>query len=148
MRDTSCVWYLVLLKNVPFQEIFETSDPIVVLQKKNNQKPLSNFTFKKSRNMSRKSYNLWSHDCVKSVQIRSYFWSVFSCIRTEYRKIWTRNNSVFEHFSRNALLDAKNVWKLSLLLLNCLCIVFNIIIKDILYRRGQCIPVRTVVPWR
>ena len=22
--------------------------------------------------------------CVKSVQIRSYFWSVFSCIRTEY----------------------------------------------------------------
>ena len=25
----------------------------------------------------------WTH-CVKSVQIRSYFWSVFSCIRTEY----------------------------------------------------------------
>ena len=22
--------------------------------------------------------------CVRSVQIRSYFWSVFSCIRTEY----------------------------------------------------------------
>ena len=22
--------------------------------------------------------------CVKNVQIRSYFWSVFSCIRTEY----------------------------------------------------------------
>ena len=26
-------------------------------------------------------------NCVKSVQIRSYFWSVFSCIRTEYGKI-------------------------------------------------------------
>ena len=25
--------------------------------------------------------------CVKSVQIRSFFWSVFSCIRTEYGKI-------------------------------------------------------------
>ena len=25
--------------------------------------------------------------CVKSVQIRSYFWSVFSCIRTEYRDL-------------------------------------------------------------
>ena len=37
--------------------------------------------------------------CVKSVQIQSYFWSVFSCIRTEYRKIRTRNNSVFGHFS-------------------------------------------------
>ena len=40
--------------------------------------------------------------CVKSVQIQSYFWSVFSCIRTEYRKIRTRNNSVFGHFSRSA----------------------------------------------
>ena len=38
---------------------------------------------------------------VKSVQIRSYFWSVFSCIRTEYRKIRTRNNSVFGNFSRS-----------------------------------------------
>ena len=25
--------------------------------------------------------------CVKSVQIRSYFWSVFSCIRTEYGEV-------------------------------------------------------------
>ena len=47
--------------------------------------------------------------CVKSVQIRSYFWTVFSCtwpeyrntgIQSEYRKIRTRNNSVFGHFSR------------------------------------------------
>ena len=30
---------------------------------------------------------------MKSVQMRSYFWS-------EYRKIRTRNNSVFGHFSR------------------------------------------------
>ena len=35
------------------------------------------------------SLNCWSKKpfaihCVKSVQIRSYFWSVFSCIRTEY----------------------------------------------------------------
>ena len=50
--------------------------------------------------------------CVKSIQIWSYFWSVFSGIRTEYgdllnlriqsecRKIRTRNNSVFGHFLR------------------------------------------------
>ena len=44
--------------------------------------------------------------CVKSVQVRSYCWFVFSCIRTEplriqseYRKIRTRNNSLFGHFS-------------------------------------------------
>ena len=39
--------------------------------------------------------------CVKSVQIRSYFWSVFSCIRAKYRKKRTRNNSVYGHFSRS-----------------------------------------------
>ena len=38
---------------------------------------------------------------VKSVQIRSYFWSVFSCIQSEYRKIRTRNNSVSGHISRS-----------------------------------------------
>ena len=50
--------------------------------------------------------NSWNHlfssHCVKIVQIRSYFCSVFSCIRIEYRKIRTRNNSVFGHFSRSA----------------------------------------------
>ena len=39
--------------------------------------------------------------CAKSVQIGSYFWSVFFCIRIEYRKIRTRNNSVFGYFSRS-----------------------------------------------
>ena len=42
----------------------------------------------------------YSH-CVKSVQIRSFFWSVFSCIRAEYRKILTRKYSVLGHFSRS-----------------------------------------------
>ena len=46
--------------------------------------------------------------CVKSVQIRSYFWSAFPVfglyfvnlrIESEYRKIRTRNNFVFGHFS-------------------------------------------------
>ena len=45
--------------------------------------------------------------CVKSVQIRSFFWSVFYCIRTEYRKIRTRNNSVFGHISRS---DTENYY--------------------------------------
>ena len=49
--------------------------------------------------------------CVKSVQVLSVFWSVFSRIRTEYGdllriqfeygKIRTRKNSVFGHFSRS-----------------------------------------------
>ena len=45
------------------------------------------------------------HESVKIqsyiVTLWSYFWSVFSCIRTENRKIRTRNISVFEHFSRS-----------------------------------------------
>ena len=36
--------------------------------------------------------NLFSY-CVKSVQIRSYFWSIFSCIRTEYGDL--RNKSPY-----------------------------------------------------
>ena len=40
---------------------------------------------------------------MKSVQIRSFFWSVFSCIRTEYRKIKTRKNSMFGRFSCSVL---------------------------------------------
>ena len=52
--------------------------------------------------------------CMKSFQIRRYFWSVFSCIRHEYgeiiflrieskyKKMQTRNKSVFGHFSRSA----------------------------------------------
>ena len=48
--------------------------------------------------------------CLKSVQVLSYFWSAFSCIRTkygglhiqsEYRKIRTRSNSVFGDLSRS-----------------------------------------------
>ena len=38
---------------------------------------------------------------MKSVQIRSFFWSTFPCIRTEHRKIRTRKVSVFGHFSRS-----------------------------------------------
>ena len=43
--------------------------------------------------------------CVKSVQILSFFWSIFSCFRTEYRKIRTRNNFIFGHFSRSQSLS-------------------------------------------
>ena len=41
--------------------------------------------------------------CVKSVQIRSYLFLYFVNLRiqSEYRKIQTRNNSVFGHFSHN-----------------------------------------------
>ena len=38
---------------------------------------------------------------LESVQIRSFFWSVFSCIRTVYMKTRTRKNSAFEQFSRS-----------------------------------------------
>ena len=40
---------------------------------------------------------------VKSVPIRSIFWSVFPCLWSEYRKIRTRKYSVLRHFSRSGL---------------------------------------------
>ena len=39
--------------------------------------------------------------CVKSVQIQSFFWSIFSCIQSKYGKIRTRKNSIFGYFSWN-----------------------------------------------
>ena len=40
---------------------------------------------------------------VKNVQIRSFFWSMFFLVHSEYKKIWTRKNSVFGHFSRSEI---------------------------------------------
>ena len=40
--------------------------------------------------------------CMKIIQIRSYFWSVFSFIQSQYREIRTRNNSALVHFLRSA----------------------------------------------
>ena len=37
-----------------------------------------------SKHFGTEMMNLCFEHCVKSVQIRSFFWSVFSCIRTEY----------------------------------------------------------------
>ena len=43
-----------------------------------------------------------------------FFWSVFSCIRTEYRKIRTRKNSVFGHFSRGEHVNHRDEYGLAL----------------------------------
>ena len=55
-----------------------------------------------------------NHHCMKSVQIQSFFCFVFSYVRTEYREIRTRKNSVFRQFSSSNL-DQKNTrrksWK-------------------------------------
>ena len=47
--------------------------------------------------------------CVKSVQMRRFFLSVFSYIRTEYWKIRARKNSVHGHFPRSDGFKDKNV---------------------------------------
>ena len=56
---------------------------------------LINYNLKRLQQKSRKIH------CLKSAQIRSFLWSLFFYIRTEYRKIRTRKNSVFGHFSRS-----------------------------------------------
>ena len=47
-----------------------------------------------------KSLSQFLMHCMKIVQIRSFFWSVFSCIYSEYRKTRTRKNPVFGHFTQ------------------------------------------------
>ena len=65
--------------------------------------------------------------CVKSVQIRSFFWSVFSCIRTKYR-FYPVNlriqfvriqenieiNSVFRHFTQYQYFEREIVFFFSI----------------------------------
>ena len=58
----------------------------------------------------------WICHFVKSVQIRIFFWSFFSCIRTEYRKTRNKKTSVFGHFSRCVSVHCENFKKLE----NCL----------------------------
>ena len=45
--------------------------------------------------------NQLSLHCVRSVQIRNFLWSVFSCFWSKYRKIRTRKKSIFEYFSHS-----------------------------------------------
>ena len=58
-------------------------------------------------------FSKFKYHCVNSVQIRSYFWSVFSCIRIQ--------SPVFGHFSRSVLFQVFSV--------NCIsfnrCILYN-----------------------
>ena len=105
--------------------------------------------------MEWKYENTESH-CVKSVQMRSYFWSVFSCIRTEYedllcnlliqseyRKIGTTNNFEFGHFSRsvhhseNVFCNKKNE---SFLLLFSVGVVFVIPQSRLGFKEGNPFP--------
>ena len=79
------------------------------------------------------TWSVFSH-CVKSVQIRSFFWSIFYRIRTEFGetlrislhsfgKIRTRKNSVFGHFSRSVIVKLcdKSICKpLNIIFKSCL----------------------------
>ena len=84
------------------------------------------FTLSKISTYQTSNYILWARyvHCVKTDQIWSFFWSVFSLIWTEYGeislriqsecgKIQTRKNSVFEHFSRSGGAPKfREIWKL------------------------------------
>ena len=52
-------------------------------------------------NLQRKNFFwvfLFHGHCIKNVQIRSFFWSLFSWVQTEYRKIRTRKTSYLDTF--------------------------------------------------
>ena len=88
-------------ETISYREIYGTQIRNLILERLRALETLSKF---------KQEIKKWKCDachCGKIVQIRSYFWSVFSCIQPEYRKIQTRNNSVFEQFSSS--LPMKNV---------------------------------------
>ena len=70
---------------------------------------------------------------MKSVQMRSFLWSVYSCIQSEYRKIRNRKiSAVFAHFSRSGhvfqvFIESQACWRailfsLSLIIIHLLLI--------------------------
>ena len=83
-KDTVCFWWL------------SQKSPLM-------KKPKSQFSSlcKSSLQICKCKRKLYVSHYVKSVQISIYSSSVFSCIQSEYRKIWTKNNSVFWHFSHS-----------------------------------------------
>ena len=50
--------------------------------------------------------------CVECIQLPSFFWSVFSCIWTEYKKIRARKISIFGRFSRSAKFEESDASKI------------------------------------
>ena len=74
--------------------------------KKSILNPFSNFITSLGNSLTAVSFFT---NCVNTVQIWSYFWSVFYCIQSEYRKIRTRNNSVFGHFHVVGQLKTKKI---------------------------------------
>ena len=100
-----CYYYLGCGKNWP-----GPTDLFEILRSNQNLKAILNTLFEEVTKKNQSSLTiahtntrvLYIHlHSVKSVQIRSFFWSVFSCIQSEYRNIPTRKNSVFGHFSRS-----------------------------------------------
>ena len=84
--------------------------------------------------------------CVKSVLIRSFFWSVFSCIRTEYGVIL-----VFGHFSRSDFVELPLVanseprvillfsWNLAYLSLDAVVLQFLKISSSVFFKGFQIV---------
>ena len=73
---------------------------------------------------------------VKNVQIRIYYWNVFSCIQSEHWKIRTRNNSVFGHFPHSVTVSIRILQILTLIFENSpflwnIAIFLNIILLKI-----------------
>ena len=74
-----------------------------------------------------KNTNIHSH-CVKSVQIRSFFWSVFSCIWTEYGDLLRTSVHVqCGNFKLIFSLEKQQIWTLSIIMLKMAKHTFNIL---------------------
>ena len=87
MLPTEMYKILNILTPDIMQDIFETKSSQHIPQK-----------ISKHLDMDYRPSLPWLQHCVKSVQRRSLFWSVFSCIWTEYRKIRTRNTPYLDTF--------------------------------------------------
>ena len=65
---------------------------LLLTQDNINQNDYDNFPRTKTLHAKYKSNQKYrAYHCMKSVQIRKFFWSVFSCIRTEYGDLQSKS---------------------------------------------------------
>ena len=77
------------------RKIFELSNRLLLLANH------SNFILVLPSRTCNLNFERTQDHCAKNVQIRSFFWFVFSSIQSKYGKIRTRKNSVFGQFLRS-----------------------------------------------
>ena len=114
---TEFFWSVFSCIRTEYRDLYRKSPHLVRIQENTDQKKLLIWTLFTQWKLDPVvpgfstiySHSLWWYLVFEWNMCRFVkgFWSAFSCIQSEYRKIRTRNNYVFGHFSRSVRMDVR-----------------------------------------